>query len=262
MRIAAFMGLWAGALLASGCAETPSDPPVVVDPADVRLAIERPADLADSVFATLPPITVRTTVNPGDPTPVSNVRVRGRVVGEFCGTVVPEELRTDARGEGRLDWTLGELAGPCVLRIAVLDPGGGLLLEDSVTATARPGRTESLWIEPGETLQAMDTLALGRDSLQATDVWGNDVPWGLEVESGPVVLVPAPGDDATLLLVATNLGSGRIRVTDLYGTVEVLELEVCPAAGGRRILFLGRPAGPASPPLTCPAAGGALPSAR
>lgn len=252
MRIAAFLALSVGALQSAACAATPADPPVVVDPADVRLVIERPGALVDSVFATLPAITVRTTVNPGDPTPVPEVRVRGRVVGEFCGAVVPGELRTDSQGGGSFNWTLGELAGRCELRIAVLDPGGGLVLEDSVGATARPGRADALWIEPGETLQATDTLVLGRDSLQVTDAWGNAVEWNLQVASGPVVLVPAPADGATLLLVATNLGSGEVLLTDFYGTVETLVLEVCPAAAGRRLLLLTRP-GDADPgPPGCP----------
>lgn len=252
MRVAASLGLWVGALLVTACAETPSDPPVVVDPADVRLRIERPGELVDSVLASLPPITVRTTVNPGDPTPVSEVRVRGRVIGEFCGSVEPGELRTDGRGEGRFTWTLGELAGRCELRIAVLDPGGGLLLEDSVGATARPGRADALWIEPGETVQALDTVALGRDSLQVLDAWGNGVEWDLEVASGPVVRVPDPADAATVFLIATNVGSGEVRITDLYGTVETLALEVCPAEGGRRLLLLTRPGGTGPGPVGCP----------
>jgi hypothetical protein len=251
MRVAAFPGLLLGVVLATACAETPSDPPVVVDPADVRLVIERPGELVDSVLATLPPITVRTTVSPGDPTPVAEIRVRGRVIGEFCGSVMPDQLRTDSRGEGRFNWTLGELAGRCELRIAVLDPGGGLLLEDSLGATARPGRADALWIEPGETVQALDTLALGRDSLQVTDAWGNAVVWDLEVASGPVVRVPDPSDEATVFLIATNLGSGEVLLTDFYGTVETLALEVCPGAGGRRLLLLTRPGGP--DPVDCPA---------
>ncbi len=253
MRVAALLGLLCGALLAIACAESPSDPPVVVDPADVRLVIERPGELVDSVFATLPPITVRTTVSPGDPTPVSEIRVRGRVIGEFCGSVMPQELRTDSRGEGRFNWTLGELVGRCELRIAVLDPGGGLLLEDSVGAAARPGRAEALWIEPGETVQSVDTLALGRDSLQVLDTWGNVVEWDLEVSSGPLVRVADPGEEGTVLLIATNLGSGEVLLTDFYGTVETLSLEVCPAAAGRRLLLLTRPGDPDPGPAGCPA---------
>ena len=253
MRIAAFLALSVSGLLSAGCAETPADPPVVVDPADVRLVIERPAELVDSVFAPLPPILVRTTVVSGDPTPVPEIRVRGRVIGEICGSVVPGELRTDSRGEGRFIWTLGEVAGRCELRIAVLDPGGGLLLEDSLGATVRPGRADALWIDAGETVQALDTLALGRDSLQVTDAWGNRVEWDLQVASGPVVRVQDPADAATLLLVATNLGSGEILLTDAYGTVETLSLEVCPAAEGRRLLLLTRPGDPHPGPAGCPA---------
>ncbi len=153
-------------------------------------------------------------------TPIQGVQVAFEVISGG-GQIAPRTGTTDASGQARTRWTLGEDVGIQVLRAAV---GGTLQVDFTVTAT--------------DPLLAVRTSTLDRARIsvpyrEALEVIGGTAPWTWSLASGSLPSGLELHPEGAILGTAADSGTSTfiVRVRDAAGleATEELSLQVCEA---------------------------------
>lgn len=207
------------------------------------------APVADSIDATVSGVRFFVSFAGSEDAPVRGERAFFEARGEGCGVAEDPSDRTDDEGFAETRWRLGAVAGPCSLRVRVLNASNILLAFADIEADVLPGQAETLlWIAEGGSVAGEGSLRMTGSEAAAFDRLANEVPWRFRVLSGPLQAVgEALGSDGARTLVpAGGTGPGRVAVETRWGDVVVLDACVR-AAGGVTTLTLDWTTAPGVP---------------
>jgi hypothetical protein len=193
----------------------------------ITLEVLAGANAVDTVEAHVP---IRLLLVPDDdetPRPL-RLNVQLLVLGEDCGETVQTLPVSDQDDEINTTWILGNLAGECSLEARVFSPDGTALGFISIDAKIEPGQPVEGGFSLGQVERAADSLAMSQGDLFWEDRFGNEVPWRIQVVSGPIVVLDNDfSDDGSRTLIATGEGSGEVDFLSLFGAIYRASVDVC-----------------------------------
>lgn len=160
------------AVLAIGCA----DSLVPIDYTSLQLAIVSGDAQVDTVTRLLSdPLVVETLDDNGQSQ--SGVLVNFIVLDDGCGSLFVPSVLSNINGEAWNMWTLGIVAGSCVVEVRAINDTGQPVTYTTFTATALSDKLASwVWQSQAVTRQIGDTTSIDALLRSASDKWGNSIP--------------------------------------------------------------------------------------